>query len=69
MSLNGPVGKAISMGNKVDAFAAFCSALLRCLDTPERRWAAYVLVAIHDIGKSDSFRGQARRVVPSLDVS
>ena len=60
MSVAGPVGKFISLGNKAEAFAAFAERLLDCLSTPEARWAAYVLVAMHDVGKSNAFRAKAR---------
>jgi hypothetical protein len=60
MGMAGPVGKFINLGHKPEAWAAFCAALAVCHATPEQRWAAYVLVAIHDVGKSDAFRAQAR---------
>jgi hypothetical protein len=60
MGMAGPVGKFINLGHKPEAWASFCSALAACHATPEQRWAAYVLVAVHDVGKSDAFRAQAR---------
>ena len=61
MSATGPVGKAISLAHKPAAFAAFCADLLRVLPTQEDRWVAYVLLACHDVGKSDAFRHAVRR--------
>ena len=60
MSATGPVGKAISMAHKADAFAAFCADLRRILPTEDDRWAAYVLLACHDVGKSAAFRAAVR---------
>jgi hypothetical protein len=62
MSMHAPAGKAVNLGHKPGAWATFCAELGACLATPEQRWAAYVMVAIHDVGKSDAFRAQARGV-------
>ena len=61
MSATGPVGKAISMAHKPEAFAAFAADLLRILPTEDDRWAAYVLLSCHDVGKSAAFRAAVRR--------
>jgi hypothetical protein len=60
MGMAGPAGKFVNLGNKPAAFAGFVAQLGACLDTPAARWGAYVLVCIHDVGKSDAFRQQAR---------
>jgi hypothetical protein len=60
LSMHAPAGKAVNLGHKAAAWATFCTELGACLGTPAERWAAYVMVAIHDVGKSDAFRAQAR---------
>lgn len=61
MSASGSVGRAISLAHKPAAFAAFCADLRRVFPSPQDRWVAYVLLACHDVGKSNAFRQAVRR--------
>eukprot|EP00928_Gymnodinium_smaydae_P021821 TRINITY_DN18541_c0_g1_i1.p1 TRINITY_DN18541_c0_g1~~TRINITY_DN18541_c0_g1_i1.p1 ORF type:complete len:587 (-),score=70.79 TRINITY_DN18541_c0_g1_i1:113-1873(-) len=63
MSLDQVPGKFISMGKKPKEYEAFCKQFASYVPTEEDWWAMLVLLAVHDVGKSDKFREKVNSTV------
>jgi len=64
MSIDKIPGKFISMGNKPKEYNQFCSEFAKGMVTEDDWWGMLVFLAVHDVGKSDSFRNAVNATLP-----
>lgn len=63
-SMDGDRGKAVNMGHKPEEYAEFCSMFAQDMHSERDWWAMLVILAVHDVGKSDVFREQVNSALP-----
>jgi len=64
MSMDKIPGKFINMGGKPDAYKAFCKTFAETMANEDDWWAMFVFLAVHDVGKSDTFRNAVNATLP-----
>merc|ERR1719272_2560452 len=64
MSVDKVPGKFINMGNKPDDYKVFCDDFAKGMNSEDDWWAMLVFLAVHDVGKSDSFRNATNATLP-----
>lgn len=69
MSVDAVPGKFLNMGTKAKEYEHFCRVFANTMMSDGDWWGMLVLLAVHDVGKSDEFRHKVNSTLPLEDRS